>query len=252
MHKSSRNFNKKEIEYHKKRQNLIDSVDSTTVAEAPFLFTSYSQITELYTTVRIFDLCKDITGNIVECGTFKGNSLMLYANLFDNLTPYVVEKKIIGFDTFNGFDDSFINEEKDAASTNNINNSMFKNRFPPFFNYDLLKKSIDVHDTRRPLGHIQKIELVKGDACKTIPKYVEDNPELVISLLYLDFDLYEPTKIALEHLYNRVVKGGIVVFDEFSYNKYPGETLAAIEVIGLNHKFKKIPGVPFKSYFVKE
>ena len=46
---------------------MIDSVDSNTIAESPFLFTSYSQITELYTTVRIFDLCKDITGNIVEC-----------------------------------------------------------------------------------------------------------------------------------------------------------------------------------------
>jgi hypothetical protein len=247
MNKSSRNFNNKEIEYHKKRQNLIDGVDSTTVAEAPFLFTSYSQITELYTTVRIFDLCKDITGNIVECGTFKGNSLMLYANLLDNITPYVVEKKIIGFDTFNGFNDSFINEKKDAAKNNNINDTMFKNN-----NYELLQKSIDMYDTRRPLGHIQKIELIKGDACKTIPKYVVDNPELVISLLYLDFDLYEPTKTALKYLYDRVVKGGIVVFDEFSYNKYPGETLAVMEVIGLNHKFKKIPGVPFKSYFIKE
>jgi len=247
MNKSSRYFNNKEKEYHKKRQAMIDSVDSNTIAESPFLFTSYSQITELYTRVIIFDLCKDITGNIVECGTFQGNSLMLFANLFDNITPYVVEKKIIGFDTFNGFDDSFINEEKDAASINNINNSMFKNN-----NYDLLKKSIDIYDTRRPLGHISKIELVKGDACKTIPKYVENNPELVISLLYIDFDLYEPTKIALEYLYDRVVKGGIVVFDEFSYNKYPGETLAVKEVIGLNHKFKKIPGVPFKSYFIKE
>ena len=247
MEKSSRNFNKKEMEYHKKRQNLINELDSNTIAESPFLFTSYSQITELYTTVRIFDLCKDITGNIVECGTFKGNSLMLYANLFDNITPYVVEKKIIGFDTFNGFDDSFINKEKDAASINNINNTMFKNN-----NYELLQKSIDIYDTRRPLGHIPKIELVKGDACKTIPKYVKDNPELVISLLYLDFDLYEPTKTALENLYDRVVKGGVVVFDEFSYNKYPGETLAVMEIIGLNHRLKKIPGVPFKSYFIKE
>ena len=172
---------------------------------------------------------------------------MLYANLLDNITPYVVEKKIIGFDTFNGFDDSFINEEKDAATNNNINDTMFKNN-----NYDLLKKSIDIYDIRRPLGHISKIELVKGDACKTIPKYVEEHPELVISLLYIDFDLYEPTKTALEYLYGRVVKGGIVVLDEFSYNKYPGETLAVIEVIGLNHNFKKIPGVPFKSYFIKE
>tara|TARA_B100000085_G_scaffold243509_1_gene235474 strand:- start:135 stop:878 length:744 start_codon:yes stop_codon:yes gene_type:complete len=247
MIENGRYYNDREKIYHEKRKDFISKYSSEDIAENPMLFASYNQITEFYTTFKIFELCKDISGDIVECGVFCGNSLMLYAHLLENLQPYVLDKKIIGFDTFDGFDDSFINKDKDKASLNKITSSMFKDT-----DYERLNQSIKIHDSRRALGHIEKIKLVKGDACKTIRKYVEENQELVISLLYIDFDLYEPTKIALEYLYPCVPKGGIVVFDEFSYSKYPGETIAVKETIGLNHSFKKIPGVPFKSYFIKE
>ena len=190
MYKSSRNLNNKEKDYFKKRNKFINNYTPEKIADNPFLFSSYSQINEFYTRVKIFELSKNISGNIVECGTYTGNSLMLFAHLCDNLMPYVLDKKIIGFDTFNGFDNSFIDENKDRSIKNNINSNLFKNN-----NYERLVKSIELYDYRRPLGHINKIELVKGDACETIKKYVDDHDELVISLLYLDFDLYKPTKL---------------------------------------------------------
>ena len=249
MWKSSRYSNENEKKYYEEREKLITQQSPQTIADSPFLFSSSIQTNEIYARIHIFDLCKDITGHIVECGTFTGNNLMLFANLFNNITPFIVEKKLIGFDTFEGFDNSFINEEKDNSIKTNISNKLFKNEHN---SYELLNKSIDLYNLNRPLNHMSKIELVKGDACKTIPQYIEDNPELVISLLYLDFDLYDPTKIALEYLYDRVVKGGIIAFDEFSYDKYPGETQAVIDTIGLNHEFKKIHGVPLISYFIKQ
>jgi len=249
MWKSSRFINESEKNYYKKREELINSTESSIIAESPFLFTTRSHINEIYTRIKIFEMIKDLPGHILECGVFTGNNLMLTAHLLNNLTPFLVEKKIIGFDTFNGFDDSFLNKEKDNIEKNKINCSMFKNS-----DIDLLKKSIELYDSSRPqnVNHLEKIELIKGDACLTIPEYVKQNPELIISLLYLDFDLYEPTKIALKFLYNRVIKGGVIVLDEFSYNKYPGETIAVLEELGANYRFKKIPGVPFKSYFIKE
>lgn len=81
---------------------------------------------------------------------------------------------------------------------------------------DEIQALAQIHDRNRPLGHLQKIELVAGDACKTIPEYVNSNPSLLISLLYLDFDIYSPTKTALEHLFPRIVKGGIIAFDELT------------------------------------
>lgn len=75
----------------------------------------------------------------------------------------------------------------------------------------------------------EKVELVKGNALQTIPKYLEENQHLIIALLFMDFDLHEPTKVALETLLPRVPKGGIVAFDEINNPGWPGETLALIE-----------------------
>ena len=53
---------------------------------------------------------------------------------------------------------------------------------------------IRAYDGNRFLGHVPKVQLIRGDAQETIPVFVEENPHVVVSLLFLDFDLYEPTK----------------------------------------------------------
>ena len=64
-------------------------------------------------------------------------------------------------------------------------------------NIDEINNLAEIHDSTRFLGHIPKVQLVKGDATKTIPKFIKTNPHIVVSLLFLDFDLYKPTKTAL-------------------------------------------------------
>jgi hypothetical protein len=71
--------------------------------------------------------------------------------------------------------------------------------------------------------------LIRGDATKTIPRFIEDNPHLLISLLFLDFDLYEPTKVALEHFVPRMPRGAVLAFDELDNPLWPGETIAMLE-----------------------
>lgn len=73
----------------------------------------------------------------------------------------------------------------------------------------------------------------------------------MISLLYLDFDIYEPTKVAIEYLYPRVVKGGIIAFDELNCAEFPGETTALLESLEMV-KLCRFPYDPYISYFVKE
>src|SRR5690606_16006454 len=58
-------------------------------------------------------------------------------------------------------------------------------------------------------------ELVPGDVIETLPAYVKNNPGFRISLLNLDFDTYYGTKAALEHLYDLVTPGGLIVLDEY-------------------------------------
>ena len=103
------------------------------------------------------------------------------------------------------------------------------------------------------MGHINKVELVKGDAVKTIPKYVKKNQSLIIRLLFLDFDLYKPTIVALKNLYNLVPSGGIVAFSELGLEKWVGETIAFKEFFkDKKVKLKKFEYDPYQSYFIKD
>jgi hypothetical protein len=83
------------------------------------------------------------------------------------------------------------------------------------------------------LNHISKIDLVRGDANLTIPEYVESNPHLLVSLLYLDFDVYEPTVTALKTLVPRMPKGAVLAFDEVNNPHWPGETKALLEQLNI-------------------
>ena len=66
------------------------------------------------------------------------------------------------------------------------------------------------------------------------------NKHILISLLYLDMDLHEPTKVALQYFLPRMAKGSIIAFDELNYKKFPGETIAMLEEIGTKYKFKHL------------
>jgi hypothetical protein len=80
---------------------------------------------------------------------------------------------------------------------------------------------------------------------QTIPEYVKNNQHLVVAMLYLDFDLYEPTKLALETFLPRMPKGAVIAFDELDQAQWPGETLAVLETVGLRNL--KIERFPFHS-----
>ena len=62
---------------------------------------------------------------------------------------------------------------------------------------------------------VKNFELVKGNVLETIPKYVEKHKNLKISFLNIDIDFVESTQCVLENLYDKVVKGGVICFDNY-------------------------------------
>ena len=116
-----------------------------------------------------------------------------------------------------------------------------------------LQKVLEYHESESPIAHMRKFELVKGDARSQIFKYLERNPETIVALAYFDFDLYEPTKVCLEALKDRLTKGSVLAFDELNYHTWPGETLALKEVLGLDkYAISRTPHNPEPSYIVIE
>jgi Macrocin-O-methyltransferase (TylF) len=195
------------------------------------------------TLYEIFKRLLPVKGSIVECGVFRGFSLMTWAKLSTILEPENLIRKVYGFDTYEGFPSL---HEKDAnASYNHEVGHFFTN------SHEELSELVDAYDGDRFLGHIEKVQLIKGDCTKTIPTFIEQNPHLLVSMLFIDLDLYEPTKIALENFLPRMHKGSILAFDELDNPQWPGETLALLETMGLrNLKIETIPGDPYIGFAV--
>ncbi|MDC3026586.1 TylF/MycF family methyltransferase [Candidatus Pelagibacter sp.] len=171
---------------------------------------------------EIFKRQLNIMGSIVECGVHHGGGVMAWAKISSILEPYNYKKKIIGFDTFKGF-----------PSVSKIDNSK-EGMFAEDYNtYEELLKCIEEYNNNRFLNNIDKIELVKGDANLTIPKYIKKNKHLLVSLLYLDFDIYKPTKTALKNFLPRMSKGSIIAFDELHAENWKGETMAMLESLDI-------------------
>jgi len=139
----------------------------------------------------LFQKVLGIHGNIIECGVFLGGGLMTWANLSAIYEPVNHTRRVVGFDTFTGF--AKIHEKDRGDNTDfAVEGGLSCNAS------DYLNNCVHLYDLNRPIEHIPRVELVKGDATNTIPQYLQDNPHLVVAMLYLDFDLYEPTRVALE------------------------------------------------------
>jgi hypothetical protein len=175
---------------------------------------------------------------------------MSFAKISAILEPYNFQRRIIGFDTFAGFPD--IHERDREGLSERKSAHMKKGGFGvPGRLYEDLHEAIDVFDHNRFLNHFPKVHIVKGPFEETIDRFLEDYPHLVVSCLYLDFDIYRPTKLAIEKLLHRVPKGGVVVFDELNDEGFPGETLAVMEKLKLSElRIKRFTFEPRISYVV--
>ena len=209
-------------------------------------YVSRQRITSFLARYEIFKMALNVQGNLVECGVLWGGGLMSFAHFSSILEPVNFQRKIIGFDTFAGF------SEPDVHDLKGEYHRMKKGAYCAPSEEDL-KRSIELYDMNRMLNHIPKVHLVKGDACKTIPQYISDNPSTVVSLLYIDFDLYEPTKVALENFLPRMPAGAVLAFDELNDPSFPGETMAALDTVGLSKlKLRRFSSEPAISYAVLE
>jgi hypothetical protein len=190
---------------------------------------------------EVFKLALPVKGSIVECGVYKGFGLMAWAKLSAMLEPENLTRRIYGFDSFTGFPD--LGERDRSPSTSAKIGDLSAD------SYDELSELIEQYDKDRFLGHIPKVELVRGDIAQTAPAFVQSHPHLLVSLLFIDCDVYQPVKTALETFVPRMPKGALLVFDELDNPLWPGETLAAIEAVGLNHlRLRRLEWDPYISF----
>jgi len=185
-------------------------------------------------------------GIIIEFGVRWGQTLSIMSALRGIFEPFNRHRKIVGFDTFEGLkgigkNDGELSKCKDGSFS-----------VTPGYE-DYLDRILSMQEKLNPMSHLKRYELVKGDAVKTIPEYLKRHPETIISLAIFDFDIYAPTKAALEAIKPHLCKGSILVFDELCDDILPGETIALKETWGLNNvRLQRFPMTARISYLEVE
>ena len=213
------------------KKKLLDIKKNFDYENAYMLSAPVERIGKLVSRFELFNKIKAIPGEIIECGVFKGSSLSQFVKL-RALYGHSSSKKIIAFDTFGKFPEKCSSDDKKYLKNFTIeagNQSIEKNKLLKIF---------------KELGVDKNLELIKGNILKTLPQFIKSNKHIKISLLHIDVDTYEPTKICLDILYPHVVKNGVVILDD--YGAFPGANRAIDEFF--SNKPNVIKTLPYSSY----
>lgn len=174
-----------------------------------------TRVAKLVYQYEIYKMIKNIPGDVVEFGVFKGSSLIKFLT-FREILENNSSRKFYAFDAFGKFprsktkkfDEEFIKKfEKDAGHGIKIKKLQ-----------SILQKK-----------GFKNFELIKGDINLTALDFLKKNKSIKISLLHLDLDTYFVTRKILEKFFNNVVKKGIILIDD--YNVSEGVTRAIDEFL---------------------
>lgn len=168
----------------------------------------------------------NIPGDIVECGVWRGGNIMAMAKILNNYKDY--SRNIYLYDTFEGMsepsENDFISETGEKADSL-LQNSSKEDNLSVWCYAGLEDVKNNVAKTNYP---IEKFKFIKGRVEETIPGHTPEQ----ISLLRLDTDWYESTKHELIHLFPKLIKGGVLIIDD--YGHWEGAKLAVDEYIKEN------------------
>lgn len=187
--------------------------------------------------LEFFRNTSELRGEIVELGVFKGNSLFRWIK-FRELLENTYSRKIIAFDIFGEFPQTDFEDDKKEREAFIEETSGGIGISYDELNYLLNAQKLD-----------RNIDIIKGNILDTLPEYLSDNPQLKISLLHIDVDLYEASKLALELLFSHVVKGGIIIFDDFG--DFSGANKAIDDFFEGNIEIKKLEYSNAIAYIIK-
>lgn len=208
------------------------------------LFLTRSSIGRIMFFQSLYEKIVNHHGIVMEFGVRWGQTLALLTSMRSLYEPYNTSRRIVGFDTFEGFVSV---DKKDGGSDKAKIGS-----YTVAENYiENLTDLLTVHENLAPKSNLKKFDLVKGDVSETLPSYLQEHPETIISLAYFDLDLYAPTKVCLESILPYCTSNTVLAFDELCYRDFPGETIAIREVLdSRDYSIHRLPISPQQSYIL--
>lgn len=232
-----------------RKQLLVDRLRTSRIPDRELLdnlglYLTRQTLSRINFMQKLYQMIVPVHGVIMEFGVRWGQNMALFSTLRGIHEPFNYNRKIIGFDTFDGFP-SVSSQDGDGVQAGDY--GVVENW------EEELEGILDFHTQNAPIPHKKKHELIKGDATLTLPDYLERHPETIVALAYFDFDIYKPTRDCLEAIMPYLTKGSILAFDELNTPQFPGETIAVREVLGLSrYAIRRDPSNPLTSYLVVE
>lgn len=199
-----------------------------------------SRLQKLLAKTELYKMTLGLPGDIVELGVLKGTGFIQLCKLVRIFEPNSA-KRVIGFDMFSmpPIDDA----TDQAAMADYFKEASFDKVDPD----SIVDKACAVGMTK------SSAILVPGDVCKTVHDFVAESPGFRASLVYMDLDLGAPTAAGLEALWPRVVRGGVVVFDEYAVPRWSESE--AVDAFLAKHPDVQIKSLPWArtptAYIVK-
>lgn len=212
------------------------------------LFIRGSLLARIFAISEIYQRIVDIPGMVLDVGTWRGQTAVVCENLRAIFEPLNFNRRIACFDTFEGYK-GFSDKDKPTTLHHDGTYALSGGDYADFLSHILV-----LHEKSNAMGHNNgKHKVIKGDCRKTIPDFFEKFPNEYVALAFFDVNAYEPTLEAFEHIWARLVPGGVVAFWQLSRDTIPAEARVYSEKILANyahtlHRSKFYPGL---CYLVK-
>ncbi len=181
----------------------------------PYTMTSKERMAVLEQSVRYVAAAR-VPGAIVECGVGPGGSMMAAATVLQEMGD--AERDIYLFDTFAGMSEP---TKEDVSVHGKQAMVQYKKRLKDgVCNWISYGKDEVAGNLARTGYPSERLHLIEGMVEDTVPPAEIGD----IALLRLDTDWYESTRVEMEHLYPKLVPGGILLVDD--YNRWLGSRKA--------------------------
>jgi hypothetical protein len=154
---------------------------------------------------------RHLPGDIVEVGVFKGSGMSSFLKFIEIFCPNS-NKRVIGFDIFSRENSSVI-LNKDSKLDKDAMNIVYDRVSDSDLTLEAVHKRLADTET-------DKFKLIDGDVEFSMPTFLQENPGFRASLVYIDVDLERPTYHTLVNMWDRLLPGGVILFDEYEYHKF--------------------------------
>jgi hypothetical protein len=220
------NFEIKKI--NKKKRSIIEASKIEEKLIQKCLQYSMTNTERMWSLIQSFHHVRQesLSGDFVECGVWKGGNIILLKKL---IHKFNFKKKIYGFDTFEGM-------VEPTSYDVNYNDKSAKKMFDEHKEKKIGFAMCSLEEVRKNIiknTNVDNILLIKGKVENTLK--IKKNLPKKISILRLDTDFYESTKIELEILFPKLVKGGVLIVDDYGFWK--GSKKAVDEYFGNYRQF---------------